>query len=313
MMNRIIKHTVLVMTYRQEEYIALCLDSILAQSVMPYEIVVCDDSSPDRTWAIVEQYVNKYPNIIKAHRNEKNMGVFRNYNQMIRRVTGDFVNIVAGDDMLPQGALEAYDKFIEEQNLDCAKPFIVYTNADVFLPDGSLRHYNNYQYCNVDPMELTLMCEFYHWDTGMSAELVRTMPDIRTDIGYQADWLQHVQRIICCNKQYFIDVTGYVYRQGIGVTVSERGEIQRDSLLGIINIYRNEYPQIINAKVARFFWFTECYFAYLKHNSMKSYMTFFLSRIRLGRMRKSSSYYRNWKILVPIALVKFVKMVIGKK
>lgn len=308
-----IKHTILIMTYKQEEYIASCLDSVLLQSVMPYEVVVCDDCSPDRTWDIVQSYVERYPGIVKAHRNKVNLGVFGNYNQMVRRVTGDFVNIVAGDDMLPAGALEAYNKFIEENQLNCKEPFAIYTNSDVILPDNSLKHYNNYKYRMVDPIEFTLLCEFYHWDTGLSAELVRQMPDIESEIGYQADWLQHIQRYICCKNHYFINATGYIYRQGVGVTVAENGEKQRGSLLYVIDRFKRDYPFIITKKVAKFFAFIQHYFAYIKEPSAKNYFLFLFSRIYLGKMRKSSNYYHNWKILVPVGARRVAKKILRIK
>lgn len=44
-----IKHSIVVLSYNQEKLLPKTLDSILNQSVMPYEIVICDDASTDNT------------------------------------------------------------------------------------------------------------------------------------------------------------------------------------------------------------------------------------------------------------------------
>ena len=53
-------------TYNQESYIAKALDSFLMQETdFPFEVVVHDDASTDRTAEIIKEYVAKFPKIIK--------------------------------------------------------------------------------------------------------------------------------------------------------------------------------------------------------------------------------------------------------
>ena len=59
--------SILCITYNHENYIGDALNSFLNQeTVFPFEIIVHDDASSDRTAEIVESYVKKYPNIVKA-------------------------------------------------------------------------------------------------------------------------------------------------------------------------------------------------------------------------------------------------------
>lgn len=308
-----VKHSILVTTYQQEEYIGECLASIFSQSVMPYEVIVADDCSKDRTWDIIQSYVDKYPDIIKAYRNENNLGVFGNYNKLIRQATGDFVNIVAGDDLLPAGVLEAYNRFIGQNALDCEVPFIIYTNSHVLMLDGRIKTYYNYRMKDMDPLFLTLMCEFYVWDTGLSKGLVDQMPNIVEGIGYQADWLQHVQRVLCCKNHYFIDEVGYIYRHSVGVTVNENAQRQYDSMLKVIEIYNKSYPQLLTPKVRVFFSFLQAYFNYLKAPTPRKYFKMVFSRIRTGKLSPDNSFSHNWKILLPRKIVKLAKAILGKK
>ena len=70
-----LKHTVLMVTYNQQDLLPIALDSLLSQSVLPYEIIISDDCSTDNTWDIIMVYSQKYPKLIKPIRNEKNLGV----------------------------------------------------------------------------------------------------------------------------------------------------------------------------------------------------------------------------------------------
>ena len=65
------KISVLIVTYKQADIIGRNLDSILEQKDDGlFEIVICDDCSPDNNWEIISEYVKKYPSIIRAYRNE---------------------------------------------------------------------------------------------------------------------------------------------------------------------------------------------------------------------------------------------------
>ena len=130
-----IRHSILVVTYKQENVISDCLESIINQTLKPYEVVVVDDCSPDNTWNIVSEYAGQY-DYIRAYRNEKNLGVFENFNHAIKLVTGDFINVVAGDDMLPLDILKKYNDYILKNTLDCQEPFLIFTNSLVLKPNG---------------------------------------------------------------------------------------------------------------------------------------------------------------------------------
>ena len=110
--------SVLVVTYNQEKYIAQTLDSILNQvHNYKYEIVIGEDCSIDNTKKIIEEYVEKYPDIIKPIYNNPNRGLINNYFNVIAHCKGKYIMQCAGDDYWLPGKVTRQIEFMES-NLD---------------------------------------------------------------------------------------------------------------------------------------------------------------------------------------------------
>lgn len=90
--------SVYMTTYFHEKYIAQALDSILNQKTnFPYEIVISDDNSKDRTVQIINTYINKY-NFIHLHVNSTNVGLTRNMFIAKSMCKGKYCTALSGDD-----------------------------------------------------------------------------------------------------------------------------------------------------------------------------------------------------------------------
>ena len=58
--------SILCVTYNQKDYIAQTIEGFLIQKVdFPIEIIIHDDASTDGTAEIVQEYANKYPELIR--------------------------------------------------------------------------------------------------------------------------------------------------------------------------------------------------------------------------------------------------------
>ncbi len=97
--------SVLVLTYNQFHYLKRLLDTIINQTYPEIEIVVCDDGSVDFDAEAIERYIleNKRKNIInyKILHSENNQGTVKNINNGIRSSSGQYIKIIAGDDLYP--------------------------------------------------------------------------------------------------------------------------------------------------------------------------------------------------------------------
>lgn len=91
--------SVIVLTYNQQTFIGQALDSILMQKTrFPYEILVGDDASTDRTGSIVRDYAQAYPEIIRPFIRKQNLGVTRNLYELLTCAQGKYIASCEGDD-----------------------------------------------------------------------------------------------------------------------------------------------------------------------------------------------------------------------
>jgi glycosyltransferase involved in cell wall biosynthesis len=90
--------SIVVTTFDGERFLREQLDSILAQTVPPGEIVVVDDGSRDGTMAILEAYAAADPRF-RIFRNEENLGYVRNFEKGMRLATGALVALSDQDDV----------------------------------------------------------------------------------------------------------------------------------------------------------------------------------------------------------------------
>lgn len=110
-----IRVSVAIATYNGEKYLKEQLDSLYSQTVVPDEVVVCDDCSNDRTIDILEEYHQKKG--LKYYVNSSNLGVNKNFEKSIRLCTSDYVAICDQDDIwFPQKIETLLKKMIEVEN-----------------------------------------------------------------------------------------------------------------------------------------------------------------------------------------------------
>lgn len=307
------RHSILLITYRQENMISGCLDSILSQSVMPYEIVIADDHSPDNTWQIIQEYAQKYPSIIRAYRNDTNLGLFANFNKLIKQPQGDFVNIVAGDDFLPAGILEKYNEFIEHNALDCQDAFIIHTNSEVLKPDGKKIFKDNSTNFQPNMFEVGAFHCFWGWDTGMSIGLVKKLGYAREDAGYQADLLWHMEKNALADNHYFLNEVGYIYRANVGVSVATDHKEHLRSKREVIELIYSEFQDRITPKMRKYFEFDDTWMVYNAEPSFKTYCNFVYHYFKMGRFPKNNIHRNPVKVLMPIWFKNIVKRIIRRK
>jgi glycosyltransferase involved in cell wall biosynthesis len=91
--------SIVLLSYDRAAYLRRALDSALAQSYAPIEVIVADDCSPDPA---VDRTLQGYAGDLRVvyERPERNVGVVANLLRAVERARGTYVSIVCDDDEL---------------------------------------------------------------------------------------------------------------------------------------------------------------------------------------------------------------------
>ena len=82
-----------------ERFLGEQLRSILRQTLLPLELVVCDDGSSDGTPALLEEFARDAPFPVRVHRSERRLGVGDNFLRAASLCVGELVAFADQDDV----------------------------------------------------------------------------------------------------------------------------------------------------------------------------------------------------------------------
>lgn len=146
--------SVCIPAYNRAALLPALLDSIVSQAGADYEIVICEDASPERDQIcrVAEHYATAYPSRVSYHENAVNLGYDGNLRRLIELARGEYVLFMGNDDLLAEGALAAvaaavrahpnvgvvlrsYDSFVD----DPRRPVQTfrYFDSECFFPGGA--------------------------------------------------------------------------------------------------------------------------------------------------------------------------------
>lgn len=113
--------SVILPVYNVEQYLASCLDSLLAQSFQGLtQVILVEDQSPDNSLLICQEYAEKYKNITLIEHTE-NGGSAVARNSGLEHATGKYFVFIDPDDLLPVTALETLYYAIDSSGADIVK------------------------------------------------------------------------------------------------------------------------------------------------------------------------------------------------
>ncbi len=90
--------SVVMCTYNGANFLSEQLESIVHQTHLSLEIIICDDASTDETWDILTTYAISDKRI-SLFRNEKNIGFAANFNKSCSLATGNYIAFADQDDI----------------------------------------------------------------------------------------------------------------------------------------------------------------------------------------------------------------------
>ena len=108
--------SIIIPVYNVEKYINECIDSVIKQSLTDIEIILVDDSSPDRCPIICDEYATKDKRVKVIHKKNEGFGIGRNYG--IDIATGEYLAFIDSDDYIDTCTFEHLYRLAKNNNLD---------------------------------------------------------------------------------------------------------------------------------------------------------------------------------------------------
>ncbi len=110
------KISVIVPIYNAENGLSRCVDSILRQTFMDYELILVDDGSKDTSLQICNEFAKQDSRIRVIH--QENAGVSAARNRGLEVSTGEYLMFVDSDDTIDESFFKEALEEIEENNAD---------------------------------------------------------------------------------------------------------------------------------------------------------------------------------------------------
>ncbi|WP_277668739.1 glycosyltransferase family 2 protein [Caproiciproducens galactitolivorans] len=136
--------SILMATYNGEKYIEEQLDSLLNQSVQDFEIFIRDDCSNDRTFEILQNYHQRFPNKIFIEKSEKNSGSAKHtfFSLLLSHKDADYVMLCDQDDVWNPDKIEITLNEMKKMQQQYGKETPLLVHTDLTVVDSGLKVIN---------------------------------------------------------------------------------------------------------------------------------------------------------------------------
>jgi glycosyltransferase involved in cell wall biosynthesis len=248
--------SVIIPAYNAEKTIADTLDSVLAQTYRPIEIMVVDDGSTDKTAEIIKNYqtslTSKTNKTIETNETEieltylyqENSGPSKARNTGIKAANGEYIAFLDADDIWTEDKLEKQIQLIEkDQTID-----IIFSDARVSkLKNGKIEEFNmfnmhrldreffGHDFIVINPLEKLLKINFMLTPAVIIKRFCfRDGSYFNEKRKHAEDWELWLKMSLCFKFGYVDDVLVHVKDEGDGLCSHSM-----DMLLSRIDVLEN--------------------------------------------------------------------------
>jgi glycosyltransferase involved in cell wall biosynthesis len=136
--------SVCIMTYNHKKFIQEAIESVLNQETeYSYELVIGEDFSTDGTREIVKNYVARYPGIIRMSESHGNLGMVKNFLNILKQCNGKYIALLEGDDKwLNNNKITTQLDFLEAHpdfSLSCHNAWVVFEEKEILASKFNAR------------------------------------------------------------------------------------------------------------------------------------------------------------------------------
>ncbi len=229
------KTSIVLCTYNGEAYLQQQLDSYLAQSQLPNELVVFDDGSTDQSLSILEHFSSSAPFKVSIHRNENRLGSAVNFIHCLLAASGDLIFFSDHDDIWSPDKIATF----VDQYKNHSDSKLLLSNANLIDENNSVIQHN-----------FLKSIDFYHrWNQDSMFDLMRK------NYGFLNGFLlcvhKDVQQLVKAHLQQFLaKPMGHDHFIGLLVAATYSKKQVRLIDQELVS-YRQHQSQVIGAKSSK--------------------------------------------------------------
>lgn len=208
------KVSIIIPIYNCENYLNICLDSVLKQVYKNIEILCINDGSTDNSLKILKSYSSKDSRIIVI--NKKNSGVSDTRNFGIKKSTGEYIMFIDADDYIEKDyvkkmvdeailsksemVISGYTKLEKEKKLKISTFSDISNSLDITYPMQLRKYFESYEF---NPC----------WKMLMKSDFIKNKKILfETNLKYGEDMLFSFYCYINSIKTTYLLDYGYIYR-----------------------------------------------------------------------------------------------------
>ena len=214
--------SIIIPVYNCENYLYMCLNSVLKQTYSNLEVICIDDCSTDSSFEILEYYA-KQDQRIKIFKNSRNKGAGYSRNKGIEYATGDYIFFLDGDDWITENALKELYENAKNNDSDLVFYKLTRLNNQNFILNRQSFDFTECFDKNVNFNNLTFTyknIKKHIMNTSYAVylklhkkSLLDKYDDLRfpEEVVYE-DVIFHIKTILRASKISFIPKSFYIYR-----------------------------------------------------------------------------------------------------
>jgi len=218
--------SVFITSYNQKDLLREAIDSVLAQTRMPDEIVIADDKSTDGSRQLIQDYAAAHPNLIRPLLQDRNVGIPLNKNAAYRSCSSDWVISLDGDDRFLSNKIQVDLQTLANNpnaTILCSNFYFidiegnrtgVWCNNEADVPTGSVA---------VDTLALSFPRYVTFRNAMVQRELLSNVNFMDTQFAMYHDWELRIRLAQNGLLKYTHELTSEYRRHSSGISYSNPG------------------------------------------------------------------------------------------
>jgi len=138
------KFSVLLPTRNGGKYLKSCIESVLSQDYKDMELIVFDNANTDNTAEVVNSFSSDKR--LKYFRTDSVVSVTDNWNNALKKSSGDYVLMMGDDDFLLPGYFDTLDQTIKENDFPDGISYFGYSFIYPDAVDNTVGYYSDPHY-----------------------------------------------------------------------------------------------------------------------------------------------------------------------